>query len=98
MKNIDTLCNGGDYPYYNLRTGVYMFVCHTTPPTVVGQLHPDLRHRISMITINASGCFLGGRAQILYVNVCRVALLRGGGGYYKSPPFTGQYSCPHVLN
>ena len=35
--------------------------------------------------------------QIVYVNVYRVAPLSGGEGYYKSPPFTVQYSCSHVF-
>ena len=47
------------------------------------------------VSIFASGLGWGtGRTQILYVNVSRVAPPPGGRGYYKSPPFTVQYSIP----
>ena len=73
------------YPHYNSWISVCVFVCRATPSTVVGRLHPDLLHRISMTPINVWGVFIfagglergrgwvGVKMQILYVNVYRVA-------------------------
>ena len=87
------------------------FVCRDTRPTVLAQLPPHVLQRISITPINVMGVFLSlpvvlvgergrrerGGMQILRVNVYCVASTPGGGGYYKSPPFKVQYSCPHVF-
>ena len=93
------------YPCCKSQIIVCLFVCfcHVTPPTVLGRLHPDLRHRISMTPISTRVFYL-----MVVLAVCRrdtnylwkcvpCSATPGGRGHHKSPPFTVQYSCPHVF-